>query len=100
MKGIELPEGFWKEYRFVRSEPFGVLVVEKIEDEVAPQTWKEIRDKVEKEIMIIEKQFTDHPKRLSVYGAGYWQGNIDGLKWILTKIGELHSSAQKVKEEN
>lgn len=53
----------------------------------------ELRDIIEREIMAIRKSVTEKPQMLSEYGKAYWDGNIEGLKWVLTKIGELRASA-------
>jgi len=60
-----------------------------------------LRDLIEKEVLAIGIQLSEKPKMFSEYGKAYWQGNIDGLNWVLKNIGEVSQSlSTKARTEN
>ena len=58
-----------------------------------------LRDLVEKEVLAIGRQLSEKPKMFSEYGKAYWQGNIDGLNWVLKNIGEVSQSLSTTARE-
>lgn len=57
--------------------------------------YEKIRDAIEKESMAIQDRLTERPQMFSEYGLVYWKGNVEALKWALTKMADIHLEGAK-----
>ena len=57
--------------------------------------YEKIRDAIEKESTSIQARLTERPQMFSEYGLAYWKGNVEALKWALTKIADIHLEGEK-----